>query len=469
MLFQSPDPSRRAVGQKGGHIGERIFQGRSCVINRIAQGRKEVVAMSRFFNNDQVEVQALLRANQEACVEACALEGPEEHFLISHDTTDFNFQDHAGLFSVQDSDLGPTSHQGSEVGFFLHASVVLKASNTFPLGISDLLLWNRRFGQPTRQERQYKKLPIEEKESHKWLLNMRTSSQLLSNHAKVTHLMDRDGDIYELFAEDRLKDHHLLVRQCRERNLAEPTGKVNIWLDQIEPKCSFTLKIKGNDHRRKRKAKLQLSFGQVTLKRPQTCPKDYPQEITLSVVQAKEYAHSVPQGEKPIHWVLYTTHEVEDALSALEVIRWYAARWIIEEFFSLLKTKGLNLEDSQLEQGIALKKLCVMSAQVALAIMQLIKDRHNEYGQSAKLIIRQQDLAFVYALIKSLEGNTKAQKNPYPVESLAWLTWAVARLGGWKGYASESPPGPKTMSRGLQNFWQRLEGWYLFTGANTFS
>lgn len=413
-------------------------------------------------------MESLLAANRQSCEENCSLE-QGEHLLVCHDTTDFNFSSHAGMYSIQDPDIGPTGYKDSELGFFLHASLVVKASTGFPLGLSELLLWNRKFGQPTRQQREYKKLPIEEKEPYKWLCNMRSSSDLLKGHAQLTHVMDRDGDMYELFAEGPPAGHHLLVRQCQDRNTEGQADKVSAWLERQPLCCSMLLEVKGNEHRRKRQARLQLSFGRVTLKRTQNCSKDYPQTVTLWVVQAKEYPDSVPDGDSPIHWVLYTTHPVEDAPAALEVVRWYALRWTIEEFFSLLKTKGLCFEDSQLERGIALKKLCLVSAQVALAILQLVKDRHNQYGQSAKLIVKQEDLAFVYALVRSLQGNTIAQQNPYPPESLAWLAWAVARLGGWKGYASESPPGPKTMSRGLHSFWQRLEGWRLMAGPNIFS
>jgi hypothetical protein len=32
-----------------------------------------------------------------------------------------------------------------------------------------------------------------------------------------------------------------------------------------------------------------------------------------------------------------------------------------------------------------------------------------------------------------MQGKTQKQKNPHPVETLAWAAWVVARLGGWMG------------------------------------
>lgn len=406
------------------------------------------------------------QANQQRCKRSCE-EVKGSHLLVLHDTTDFNYTNKGGLHSLQDPHLGPIGHKKSGDGYLLHCSLVVNARHFFPLGLSEVYLWNRKFGQADSQQRKYSQQPIEEKESFKWLRNMRISSEVLKEHTQVTHVMDRDGDIYELFAEQRHEGHHLLVRQCRQRNI-EQQDKLSDWLKQVEAQSSYQIKVRGTDHRRERTARVHLSFGKVTLKRPSKTPEHYPETITLSVVQVKEYEDSVPAAEAPLHWVLYTTHPGDDIQMALQVIQWYGGRWGIEEFFSLLKTKGLNLEDSQLENGLALKKLCMMSAQVALTILQLIKDRTNEYGQKAELVISQKEMAFVYALIKSLEGQTMAQKNPYPEQSLAWLAWAIARLGGWKGYAKESPPGPKTMSQGIQRFWQTFEGWSLMQGDTFF-
>lgn len=50
-------------------------------------------------------------------------------------------------------------------------------------------------------------------------------------------------------------------------------------------------------------------------------------------------------------------------------------------------------------------------------------------------------------------------KNPFPLHSLAWATWIIARLGGWKGYQPQTLPGPITIKRGLQAFQWICIGW----------
>jgi len=60
-----------------------------------------------------------------------------------------------------------------------------------------------------------------------------------------------------------------------------------------------------------------------------------------------------------------------------------------------------------------------------------------------------------------VEGRTVQQKNPHSQGTLAWAAWLIARLGGWKGYASEAKPGPITMLRGQQRFSAMHEGWKL--------
>ena len=61
----------------------------------------------------------------------------------------------------------------------------------------------------------------------------------------------------------------------------------------------------------------------------------------------------------------------------------------------------------------------------------------------------------------TLEGHTDQQKNPHPKTSVPWAIWIVARLGGWSGYRSQTPPGMPTLVKGLRRFESIFEGWQL--------
>ena len=76
-------------------------------------------------------------------------------------------------------------------------------------------------------------------------------------------------------------------------------------------------------------------------------------------------------------------------------------------------------------------------------------------------VLDQSCIKAVAAIGKTREGNSLRQKNPHPQGSLAWLSWIVARYGGWNCYGK--PPGPKTMADGWIRFAATLGGVILAT------
>lgn len=62
---------------------------------------------------------------------------------------------------------------------------------------------------------------------------------------------------------------------------------------------------------------------------------------------------------------------------ARQIITWYRQRWHIEQYFRLLKSKGLNLEGALLEDGQALQRLCLMALGAALKVMLLLLAREG--------------------------------------------------------------------------------------------
>jgi len=210
-------------------------------------------------------------------------------------------------------------------------------------------------------------------------------------------------------------------------------------------------------------AKLEIRFGEVEITRSTGCSdKNAPEKIKLRVIDVKELPESVVNEEEPIHWRLLTTHQIDSVEDALQLVTWYCWRWNIEQLFRTLKKQGFRIESSQIETGSGLTKLAVIALGCALHTMQLTLARHDEKQERPLSDVFTEDEAVLLnALLPSLEGKTQKQKNPYQKGKLAWAAWIIARLGGWKGYASERSPGPITMYEGQQEFATLHRGWRL--------
>ena len=156
-----------------------------------------------------------------------------------------------------------------------------------------------------------------------------------------------------------------------------------------------------------------------------------------------------------------TTHKVCNSKESFKIINCYALRWQIELLFATMKSKGLNREASELEKGKALKVMCVLALYSSLKINQLRQLRSDTSGISAEIAFTKKQIALLKILSKRYEGKTKKQINPYQNGTIAWAAWSIARLGGWKGYACDCPPGNKTFKWGLDRFYAIYEGFKL--------
>jgi len=429
-------------------------------LNRIADTPAESIAYSRFLNNDSVTLSELITESTTRCNQACK----GRHVLSIQDTTEVNFQSHAGKLRKSDPDLGPVGNN-TDIGFFLHPSIVVDAEQEFPLGFGHIYLWNRSFDKLGKDERNYKDQMIEEKESYRWIESSEACQKNLESAALVTIVADREGDIYEEFAMDRDEKIHLLIRSSQNRRLYDEEAKLFEHLSSQRLAGSYSLYLKG-DWRRQRKSRtalIEVRFSKVRIKRPVKLDKqpNLPDYIELYAVEARENPSTIPPGERGILWRILTTHSVENYPAACQIICWYRLRWLIEQLFRAIKSDGLDIEASQLETGSALKKLTVMSLQVALQLMQLVQEREGKSGIEASVVFQEKEIECLEKLCPHKEGRTEKQKNPYPANSLAWASWIIARLGGWKSYSSQYLPGPITMKRGLQAFQQILTGWRL--------
>ena len=124
----------------------------------------------------------------------------------------------------------------------------------------------------------------------------------------------------------------------------------------------------------------------------------------------------------------------------------------------------MKVESSQVETAEGLSKLACLAVQAAVRILQLTLARDGGNDAPASNVFDVQEVKILQRILPTLEGKTQKQKNPHQPGSLAQAAWVVARLGGWKGYASEAKPGPITMHRGLQRLEAISLGWNLVDG-----
>ena len=420
----------------------------SAGLRELADNRAEKVGLTRFFRNPKVTVDEILGAAAGRTGVAAA----GRHVLLIEDTSEINYQAKA----KRKRGLGRVGN-GADVGLFVHPALAIDAEDGAVLGLAGATIWRR-----TRvKEDDYQSLPIEKKESHRWIATPLKARTSLSTAALVTVIADREADIYEVFARVPDDQTHVLVRAVRDRALTEIGGRLLAKIAAQPEAGRLTFDLSGRPGRTARQVTLAVRFCPVGLRQPaRGADRRDPPQLSLNLVEAREI--DPPPGEEPIVWRLLTTHAVTSLAEAARIIDLYRCRRIVEQLFRALKSQGLDLEDSFLSDGDALECLAAAALIAACSVMQLVQGR-GAAGAAlpASRIFSPAEISVVEALARKYEGKTEKQKNPHPRQSLAWAAWCIARAGGWNGYATERPPGPVTFARGLRRFHAIAEGFSL--------
>jgi hypothetical protein len=419
-----------------------VVRASSCVRRAAGGDRARIVRYGRFLANEKVTLRALVAGWSEQTEAAAA----GRHVLAIQDTSEINFK----TTSERRRGLGEIGKGGGR-GVLLHAMLALDAETDACLGLVAGAIWTR----PGRITVPHAKRPLEEKESRRWLSTAERAKEVLKSAAAVTVIDDREGDIYAKWASVAAPNFHLLTRSMHDRALADGMSLYATAADFPVADVA-TIKLMARAHRRARKAKLSLRFGRVAIKRPENAARALPKCVDLTLIEVIE--GSAPAGVEPLHWRLLTTHEVADAAGAWRIVDWYKKRWTIEQLFRLIKTQGLQLEDSRLETADRLLKLTAIVAKAAAITLQLVQARDAKSAEPASLAFNEAQIRVLAALAAKYQGRTKLQSNPHPAKSLAWAAWIIARFGGWDGYP-RTKPGPITMRRGLEYFMGVAQAW----------
>jgi len=410
---------------------------KTVCLRRLGGDRKGEERAGRFFANAKVTAAKIIAGWSALTGAACA----GRHVLAIDDTSEVKFP----TTRQRRRGLGPVK-KGNAHGVLVHAMIAVDAMSGACLGLVGGEVWNRPGVNPIP----HRERPLEERESMRWLDAAAQAKQVLKLAAMVTVVDDRESDIYAKWAWVPEAGFHMLTRTMQDRRLA--TGGM-LFTAAAEFPLAGKRKVElpaRDPGKPKRTAVVELRYGEVEICRPRReQDRSLPETVRLRLVEAREV--DPPAGVEPLHWRLLTTHEIADAAAAWRIVGWYQLRWIIEQLFRVMKSQGLQLEDSQIASAERLMKLAAAAVKAACIDIQLTQERDGKHRLPASTVFAEPEMDTIEALVPTLEGSTDRQKNSHPARSLARATWVVARLGGWNCYYK--PPGPITFRRGMQRFY----------------
>lgn len=430
------------VEARGVHLFERMVATGTVVLRTLGGSRAGEVAAQRWLSSPRMTTEQILEASSVRTVSACA----GRRVLAVQDTTSISFTRSAGRRG-----LGPGGN-GKTPGFFLHPVVAVDIEEEAVLGLVGARIWTREAEPVAPRAGRL----IEDKESMRWIEGAQTASDRLSGAAQVVVAGDQEADIWACFAR-RPSQVELLVRARHDRPLAGGDSLFNApasWEELARYEVEIAPRRIGE---KARKTMVVVRSGAVRVTRPAGAPLSDPEELELGLVEVRE-ATQPAAGIEPVLWRLLTTLPVEGEDAARQVVRLYRLRWRIEEVFRALKSDGLKLEESQVQEVEHLFRLSALALAAAIRSLQLVGARDGG-PRPMHDVLDQSCIEAVAAIGKTREGFVERQKNPHPEGSLAWLSWIVARYGGWNCYGK--PPGTKTMAQGWRQFSAVLSGFLI--------
>jgi len=308
-------------------------------------------AAYRFFSNPRISEEEILGGHFQATRARITAAGGAAVILMLHDTTEFTFhrKDTAPVGILHKSytrknKKGRPLHY-TVCGILMHSSLAVTSAG-LPLGLAAIKFWTReqfKGCNALKKKINPTRMPIERKESYRWLENLRQSTALFRHPERCIHIGDREGDIYELFCAAQELGTHFLVRTCVDRLAGDGSGTISEEMKHVPLQGLHRIEVR-NKHGKVSDAVLEIRYRRLVVLPPIGKQKNYP-PLVLTVIYAQERGQ--PQGRERIDWKLLTDLPVRSVLQAIEKLEWYAQRWKIETFHKILKS-GCGAEESRL-------------------------------------------------------------------------------------------------------------------------
>ena len=415
---------------------------------------KELKACYRLLDSDLATPEAILTPHRHNIIERARA---HQVVVVASDSSSVNYTSRS-----LHPDTGYISSNNAQ-GFFIHTSLACTLDH-LPLGVLGSKFWAREKEKPkTKVHRDY--LPIEEKESFKWIESYRQAQEFADSlpGTQVINVADKEADILELWQEalknaSSVNPAHLVVRCNHDRCVAPTTTNAHSKLREFVMATPVlgTSQFELRDRRTnaiKRVVTQDIRAARVKI-RPAKRSGVEPTEIVLNVVLLME--SSPPEGEEPVVWHLLTTLPVKTMDDIQKVIKAYLARWNIEVLFRTFKS-GCKVEGRSPRTG---KRMYVM-----FTLFLIVAWRINMLVHLARVRPTLPCSAFFSEVEwrSAVAATTKSLAHSASPPTIQEMLLMVAQLGGYLNRRNDPPPGATVVWRGLEYLRGFAEAYRLFT------
>jgi hypothetical protein len=399
-------------------------------------------AAYRFLSNERVDEADILSGHFAATAKRFnALDGM---ILVLQDTTEFSFKrerpEEIGFTKSIRTRKDRRRSVHSVCGILMHASLAV-TTDGLPLGVAAIKFWNRKKFKGARSLKTKinpTRVPIEQKESVRWLQNLEQSTALLAAPERCVHVGDRESDIYELYCKARALGTHFVVRTCVDRLAGDGEHTIAGEMDEVAVKGLHRIETR-DEHGDVCSATLELKYRRIHVLPPIGKQKQYP-DLDLVVIHAVE--RGAPRGRKSIEWKLITDLPVRSRADAIEKLDWYAMRWKIEVFHKILKS-GCKAEESKLRTADRLANLISVFCILSWRVFWLTMLNRAMPDAPPQMALTDGEINVLDHLVPDTATIRRRRK------TLSHYLTKLARLGGYLARASDPPPGNIVMWRGL--------------------
>ncbi|MCK5796512.1 MAG: IS4 family transposase [Deltaproteobacteria bacterium] len=449
---------------------DRFSDSPESPINQACADWAETKAAYRFFQNENVGVEGIMAAHRR---KTAARAAGYDTVLAIQDTSFFVYTSHAKTAGLGKMSLKKGAHVSEifSVGLVMHACLAVTLDGV-PLGLLDQKIFARKLRPESERRRTGGKrlqdmLPVEEKESYRWLEAL-TATHTSAGGVRVVTVCDREADFYDFFKHADGLEAPLLVRASQNRTVNRRTryakkGVAKLWdhmgRQPVAGACLVEVprraKTKHCGERQARTAAVNVSFASFTMNPPRNNAKHRSEELPdlqLNAVLLRE--ESPPEGDEPVEWMLLTNLPVASSEEACEMARWYNLRWRIEMYFKVLKS-GFRVEACRLASAERLARYLAVMSVVAWRLFMITLIARADPNLPCSTFLAQSEWK---ALCAKVLGKGRS---PDAAPTVGEAVTLIARLGGYLARKRDGPPGTLALWRGWKRLTDLAVGWSL--------